>query len=120
MRFTHREATNWRHVHSYLIKPWEEQADTYPTERLYDLVTDLIVVGAMNVAEDDFRVSGWYDVDFSCEIRIMMETLGNLSGLLLVRDGVDEYMLSDLESDIADAQAIDVIDAYIQAILHHP
>ena len=33
-----REATDWSAVYSDLVKPWSEQAETFPTIKLYKLV----------------------------------------------------------------------------------
>lgn len=110
------EATDWDNVYQDLVKPWGEQAESFPTEKLYELVTDIITGVGMNVTEKNFYGDDWYEDDFSGSIGDIMETLGNIAGLLLVREDVSDNMLSSLEKLVKKAKKHDVIDNYIGGV----
>ncbi len=108
-----REATDWSSVYYDLVRPWGEQADSFPTEKLYELVTEIITEVGMRVTEEDFYGDDWYGDDFSGSIGDIMETLGNIAGLLLVKEDVSNDMMDSLEELIEKAENTDVIDNYI-------
>lgn len=111
-----REATDWSNVYYDLIEPWGEQAESFPTEKLYELVTKIITEVGMTVTEEDFYGDDWYGDDFSGSIDDIMETLGNIAGLLLVREDASDEMFSSLEKLVIKAKKTDVIDGYIGGV----
>lgn len=111
-----REATDWSNVYYDLIKPWGDQAERFPTAKLYELVKEIITKVGMTITEEDFYGDDWYGDDFSRSIGDIMETLGNIAGLLLVREDISEEMLSGIETLVKKAQKTDVIDSYIVCV----
>lgn len=111
-----REATDWSAVYYDLVKPWSEQAETFPTSKLYELVMQIITEVGMRITEDDFCGDDWYGDDFSGSIGDIMEALGNLSGLLLVRDDASGEMMHELEELVKKAKKTDIIDGYIGGV----
>lgn len=111
-----REATDWSNVYYDLVKPWGEQAESFSTEKLYELVMEIITEVGMRVTEEDFYGDDWYGDDFSGSIGDIMETLGNIAGLLLVREDVTYEMMADLEKLVKKAKKNDVIDGYIGSV----
>lgn len=47
----------------------------------------------MRITEEDFYGDDWYGDDFSGSIGDIMDALGNLAGLLLVRDDASGEMI---------------------------
>lgn len=111
-----REATDWSNVYYDLVKAWGEQAESFSTEKLYELVTEIITEVGMRVTEEDFYGDDWYGDDFSGSIGDIMETLGNIAGLLLVRDDVSKPMMANLEKLVKKTKKSDVIDGYIGSV----
>lgn len=110
------EATDWSNVYYDLVKPWGEQAERFPTVKLYELVKEIITKVGMTITEEDFYGDDWYGDDFSGSIGDIMETLGNIAGLLLVREDISAEMLSGIETLVKKAQKTDVIDNYIGCV----
>lgn len=108
-----REATDWSNVYNDLIKPWGENADSLSTEKLYDLCDVIVKEVGMQVTDEDFYGDDWYGDDFSGSIQDIMDVLGNIAGLLLIREDVGYEILDSLETLIKAAKKKDVIDGYI-------
>lgn len=108
-----REATDWSNVYNDLIKPWGENADSLSTEKLYDLCDVIVKEVGMQVTDEDFYGDDWYGDDFSGSIQDIMGVLGNVAGLLLIREDVGYEILDSLETLIKAAKKKDVIDGYI-------
>lgn len=108
-----REATDWSNVYNDLIKPWGENADSLSTEKLYDLCDVIVQEVGMQVTDEDFYGDDWYGDDFSGSIQDIMDVLGNVAGLLLIREDVSHDILNSLEKLIKAAKKKDVIDGYI-------
>lgn len=108
-----REATDWSNVYNDLIKPWGENADSLSTEKLYDLCDVIVKEVGMQVTDEDFYGDDWYGDDFSGSIQDIMDVLGNIVGLLLIREDVGYEILDSLETLIKAAKKKDVIDGYI-------
>lgn len=108
-----REATDWSNVYNDLIKPWSENADSLSTEKLYDLCDVIVKEVGMQVTDEDFYGDDWYGDDFSGSIQDIMDVLGNVAGLLLIREDVGYEILDSLETLIKAAKKKDVIDGYI-------
>ncbi len=108
-----REATDWSNVYNDLIKPWGENADSLSTEKLYDLCDVIVKEVGMQVTDEDFYGDDWYGDDFSGSIQDIMDVLGNVAGLLLIREDVGYEILDSLETLIKAAKKKDVIDGYI-------
>lgn len=108
-----REATDWSNVYNDLIKPWGENADSLSTEKLYDLCDVIVKEVGMQVTDEDFYGDDWYGDDFSGSIQDIMDVLGNVAGLLLIREDVSHDILNSLEKLIKTAKKKDVIDGYI-------
>lgn len=108
-----REATNWDNVYYALIKPWSENAESLSTQKLYELIDVIVTEVGMRITDEDFYGDDWYGDDFSGSIVSIMETLGNLAGLLMIREDLGSDKIESLESLIETAQNSDVIDSYI-------
>ncbi len=108
-----REATDWSNVYNDLIKPWSENADSLSTEKLYDLSDVIVKEVGMQVTDEDFYGDDWYGDDFSGSIQDIMDVLGNIVGLLMIREDVSHDILNSLEKLIKAAKKKDVIDDYI-------
>lgn len=108
-----REATDCSNVYNDLIKPWGENADSLSTEKLYDLCDVIVKEVGMQVTDEDFYGDDWYGDDFSGSIQDIMDVLGNVAGLLLIREDVGYEILDSLETLIKAAKKKDVIDGYI-------
>ena len=108
-----REATDWSNVYNDLIKPWSENADSLSTEKLYDLCDVIVKEVGMQVTDEDFYGDDWYGDDFSGSIQDIMDVLGNIVGLLMIREDVSRDILNSLEKLIKAAKKKDVIDDYI-------
>ena len=108
-----REATDWSNVYNDLIKPWSENADSLSTEKLYDLCGVIVKEVGMQVTDEDFYGDDWYGDDFSGSIQDIMDVLGNIVGLLMIREDVSHDILNSLEKLIKAAKKKDVIDDYI-------
>lgn len=108
-----REATDWSNVYEDLIKPWSENADSLSTEKLYDLCDVIVKEVGMRVAEEDFYGDDWYGDDFSGSIQDIMYVLGNVAGLLMIREDVSREILDSLKKLIKADKKNDVIDSYI-------
>ena len=108
-----REATDWSNVYDDLIKPWSENADSLSTEKLYDLCYVIVEEVGMQVTEEDFYGDDWYGDDFSGSIQDIMDVLGNVVGLLMIREDVSHEILVSLEKLIKAAKKEDVIEDYI-------
>ena len=108
-----REATDWSNVYNDLIKPWSENADSLSTEKLYDLCDVIVKEVGMQVTDEDFYGDDCYGDDFSGSIQDIMDVLGNIVGLLMIREDVSHDILNSLEKLIKAAKKKDVIDDYI-------
>lgn len=108
-----REATDWSNVYNDLIKPWSENADSLSTEKLYDLCDVIVKEVGMKVTDEDFYGDDWYGDDFSGSIQDIMDVLGNIVGLLMIREDVSLDILNSLEKLIKAAKKKDVMDDYI-------
>lgn len=111
-----RETTDWSAVYYDLVEPWSEQAESLPTSKLHELVMQIIAEVGMKITEDDFCGDDWYGDDFSGSIGDIMEALGNLAGLLLVRDDASGEMMYELEELVKKAKKTDIIDGYIGGV----
>ena len=67
----------------------------------------------MQVTDEDFYGDDWYGDDFSGSIQDIMDVLGNIVGLLMIREDVSHDILNSLEKLIKAAKKKDVIDDYI-------
>ena len=108
-----REATDWSNVYNDLIKPWSENADSLSSEKLYDLCDVIVKEVGMQVRDEDFYGDDWYGDDFSGYIQDIMDVLGKVVGLLMIREDVSREILDSLKKLIKAAKKKDVIDGYI-------
>lgn len=108
-----REATDWGNVYEDLIKPWSENADSLSIEKIYDLCDVIVKEVGMKVTEEDFYGDDWYGDDFSGSIQDIMDVLGNVVGLLVIRENISHETLDSLKKLIKAAKKEDVIDSYI-------
>ena len=110
-----REATDWGNVYNDLIKPWSKNADSLSSEKLYDLCDVIVKEVGMQVRDKDFYGDDWYGDDFSGYIQDIMDVLGNVAGLLIIREDVNHEILDSLKKLIKAAKKKDVIDSYIDS-----
>ena len=83
-----REATDWSAVYYDLVKPWSEQAEYFPTSKLYELVMQIITEVGMRITEDDFCGDDWYGDDFSGSI----DSIRNMDMTLEAQKVMDENL----------------------------
>lgn len=108
-----REATDWSTVYFDYVKPWGENADSLSTEKLYELIDVIVTEIGMKVTDEDFYGDDWYGDDFSGSIQDIMDVLGNLTGLLMVREDLEDETLESLKKLIIKAKKTDVVESYI-------
>lgn len=108
-----REATDWGNVYYELIEPWSDHTDALSTEKLYNLIDVIVTEVGMQVTDEDFYGDDWYGDDFSGNIKDIMNVLGNLAGLLLIRNDLDPKTLDSFRTLIQQAQQRDAIESYI-------
>ncbi len=95
-----REATDWGNVYNDLIKPWSKNADSLSSEKLYDLCDVIVKEVGMKVRDEDFYGDDWYGDDFSGYIQDIMDVLGNVAGLLIIREDVNHEILDSLKNSL--------------------
>ena len=105
--------TDWSRVQYDLIEPWKKEAENFTTERLQEIVEAIIREVGMVVVEEDFHGDDWYGSDYSGDISDIMECLGNLAGLLLTREDLQDEDVGDLAELVTEAQKHDIIDSYV-------
>jgi len=99
-RYYERLIVDWSHILYRLIKPWEEKAEAFSTERLLELVEAMTTQVGSHVQEDDFTGDDWYGDDYSGQLGDIMEKLGHLSGLLLIREDMTDSAMVSLREDV--------------------
>ena len=117
-RYFERLVVDWSEIVYRLIEPWAKVADSFSTERLQKLVEPIITEVGMKVQEDDFRGDDWYSDDYSVQIEEIMDWLGHLSGLLLIREDLSRDDMLSLQALVKEAQKNDIIESYIGGTLY--
>lgn len=117
-RYFERLVVDWSEIVYRLIEPWAKAADSFSTERLQKLVEAIITEVGMKVQEDDFRGDDWYSDDYSVQIEEIMDWLGHLSGLLLIREDLSRDDMLSLQALVKEAQKNDIIESYIGGTLY--
>lgn len=117
-RYFERLVVDWSEIVYRLIEPWAKVADSFSTERLQKLVEAIITEVGMKVQEDDFRGDDWYSDDYSVQIEEIMDWLGHLSGLLLIREDLSRDDMLSLQALVKEAQKNDIIESYIGGTLY--
>ncbi len=112
-RHYERKVVDWYAILVNLIEPWSADATSFTTERLQELIEAIITEVAMYIDEEDFMGDDWYGDDYSIQIGDIMEHLGNLTGLLALRENVTNDALRSLRSLIVKAKRTDIITRYI-------
>lgn len=113
-RYNERLIVDWSHVLYRLIEPWAEEAETFSTERLLELVEAMTIQVGSHVQEDDFTGDSWYGDDYSGQLGDIMERLGDLAGLLLSREDLSDSAMASLREDVKNAQASDIAGGYVK------
>lgn len=111
----HRNTTilDWSNIYYYKVKPWTDHAETLTTQQLMKLVAAITMRIAMAITDEDFYGDDWNGDDYSCQISAIMEALGNIAGILLIREDLTEDYLEALKELIADAEENDVTYNYV-------
>ncbi len=104
---------NWSNIYYYHVKPWTDKADDLSTPELMKLVEAIIVRIAMVLSDEDFEGDDWNGDDYSMEIGMIMDALGNTAGVLLTREDFTEEHLEWLKNLIAEAVKEDVTGGYV-------
>ena len=112
-RYYERLIVDWSHVLYRLIEPWAEGTDAFSTERLLELVEAMTTQVGSHVQEDDFTGDDWYGDDYSGQLGDIMEKLGYLSGLLLIREDLADSAIISLQEKVKGAQATDIAGDYV-------
>ena len=117
-RYYERLVVDWSGMVYRLIEPWAKEADCFSTERLQKLVEAIITEVGMKVQEDDFRGDDWYGDDYSVQIEEIMDWLGHLSGLLLIREDLSRDDMLSLQALVKEVQKNDIIKSHIGGTLY--
>lgn len=117
-RYYERLVVDWSGIVYRLIEPWAKEADCFSTERLQKLVEAIITEVGMKVQEDDFRGDDWYGDNYSVQIEEIMDWLGHLSGLLLIREDLSRDDMLSLQALVKEVQKNDIIKSYIGGTLY--
>lgn len=117
-RYYERLVVDWSGIVYRLIEPWAKEADCFSTERLQKLVEAIITEVGMKVQEDDFRGDDWYGDDYSVQIEEIMDWLGHLSGLLLIREDLSRDDMLSLQALVKEVQKNDIIKSHIGGTLY--
>lgn len=104
---------NWSNIYYYQVKPWTDKADELSTTELMKLVEAIIVRIAMALSDEDFEGDDWNGDDYSMEIGMIMDALGNAAGILLTREDFLEENLEWLRKLITEAEKEDVTGNYV-------
>lgn len=107
------EILDWSNIYYYHIGPWAKKAESLKTSGLLDLIVAIVTRVAMAIDDEDFYGDDWYGEDYSQDIGNILETLGNLCGLLVTRPDLTEENLTELEKIIEEAQTEDKIGNYM-------
>lgn len=113
---SHHNNTNildWSNIYYYQVKPWTDKADDLSTPQLMKLVEAIIVRIAMVLSDEDFEGDDWNGDDYSMEIGMIMDALGNTIGILLTREDFTEEHLEWLRNLIEEAEKTDVTGNYV-------
>lgn len=108
-----RVATDWSRVYFNLVLPWSEAAGRLSDGRLYDLIAAIVREVGVKITEVDFEGCDWYGDDFSQYIADIMDVVGNLTGLLLIREDLSDELLDRLEGLVLEARECDVAGSYM-------
>lgn len=95
---------DWSHIYYYRIEPWAKKAESLSTNSLWSLISAIITRVAMVIDDDDFNGDDWYGNDYSLDIGNILETLGNLCGLLVIKPNLTEKGMDKLEEIVEKAQ----------------
>lgn len=106
------EILNWSNIY-YQIEPWIKKAESLKTNCLCDLIIAIITRVTMAIDDDDFSGDDWYGDDYSQSIMDILDTLGYLFGLLIIRDNLTDSDLEKLQVLVEDAQSEDKIYNYL-------
>lgn len=104
---------DWSHIYYYRIEPWAKKAESLSTNSLWSLISAIITRVAMVIDDDDFNGDDWYGNDYSLDIGNILETLGNLCGLLVIKPNLTEKGMDKLEEIVEKAQTEDKIGNYM-------
>lgn len=107
------EILDWSNIYYYHIEPWAKKAESLKTSGLWNLIVAIVTRVAMAIDDEDFSGDDWYGDDYSLVIGSILETLGNLCGLLVTRPDLTDDGLSELEKIISEAQEEDKIWNYM-------
>ena len=107
------EILDWSNIYYYRIEPWAKQAESLKTSGLWNLIVAIVTRVAMAIDDEDFNGDDWYGDDYSQDIGSILETLGNLCGLLVTRPDLTDDGLVEMEKIIMEAQAKDKIWNYM-------
>ena len=112
-RYGERLIVDWTEVLYRLIEPWAKEASALNTGCLLELVEAVASQVSAHVQEDDFMSDHWDSEDHSWQLAEILEWLGELSGLLMLRDDLDENALTSLRKVVEKAKATDISTKYI-------
>lgn len=107
------EMLDWSNIYYYHLEPWAKWAESLTTSGLWNLIVAITTRVAMAIDDEDFNGDDWYGDDYSREIGSILDTLGNLCGLLVTRPDLTEDGLTELENLIKEAQVEDKIWNYM-------
>lgn len=107
------EILDWSNIYYYHIEPWAKLAESLKTYSLWNLVVAIIGRVAMAIDDEDFMGDDWSGDDYSQNIDDILNTLGNLCGLLIIREDLTEQDLENLLNLVMDAEEGDKIHDYL-------
>lgn len=107
------EILDWSNIYYYQIEPLAKKAESLKTDGLLNFIVAIITRVAMVIDDEDFSGDDWYGNDYSQSINDILETLGNLFGLLIIRDNLTDSELTQLQALVEEAKKEDKIHDYL-------
>lgn len=107
------EILDWSNIYYYQIEPLAKKAESLTTYSLRNFIVAIITHITMAIDDEDFSGDDWYGNDYSQFISDILETLGNLFGLLIIRDRLTDSDLDQLQVLVTEAQKEDKIHSYL-------
>ncbi len=104
---------DWGKVYYRLIVPWYKEAHTLSTGHLLQLVEAITTQVSSHVMEDDFTGDDYYGDDYSCYLSDIFGCLGNLSGMLMIRDDLTINALISFREVVKNGKSTDISNEYV-------
>lgn len=108
-------SVNWGNIYRCKIQPWADNADELSTSDLLRLCVAIIERVAFSLTKDDFHGDDWNNDEHSMNIALIMDTLGNIVGNLLMRKDLTENNLLMMKELMKTASGRDVTPGFVSS-----